>query len=501
MLKSIDICPNSARGIHAKDRAADRHVKGLFRMPHEDAPVEMLLPAGKSTGCHAPLTAAAGILGTPRNVPSFPAERAPQAVRQMDERNRVVRQLVEGDVYGRGVELQHIRQPLTAARTLLVPQELTGSARAPPFAVTRVEPQRTDEELRYLQTFLAKARRRGARSIRELEVALRRAAVAAKPGGSGDKLDHKTFAHFCIAEGFLRSYREVDLVCNQLAKPGSGGVLEIDIDSVVAEARGALTASRAAIVRAVWQKLDATGKGCVKVKDVLSAFDPCQMPCCRLGAMTPAQARLQLLEGLGIEGWTTPSDSAGWQFGASFAMDEVAAGRRAKPIGAPGKPLHAPAGKPGDQRASVRPTGDVKRELKGQPTDVLEEREVTFEEFEAYYTAVSTTMSDERQFKDFVELAWVGADVHAKAEARRTVYEISKTERAPAIINIMTTFEDGSRRKVVLADDEGLAEGLHRAGTENGQIWSWGPEIYPELVCRLRKQGIEGIKSIKPGPF
>jgi len=276
-------------------------------------------------------------------------------------------------------------------------------------------------------------------------------------------------------------------------------MLVIHIDDLISTARGKLSESRAAIVRNVWEALihalDFEGRGSVRVKDLLATFDGRQLHCCRFGALTAPQARLELLEGLGLEGWTTPEEQGGWQWSGEFCMDEVTAGRRAKPIGAPGKPMHAPAGKPGAQRAGMRPVGDVTMELRGQPRLVKEDVQVTYEDFEAYYTALSTAMVDDTEFKDTVERPWLGAEVHAKAEALRTTYEVPLPSRKPAIINIMTTFEDGSRRKVVLENDIGLAESLKRAGTDNGQLWSWGRDVYPEIARRLQSQGVKGIKS------
>jgi len=182
-------------------------------------------------------------------------------------------------------------------------------------------------------------------------------------------------------------------------------------------------------------------------------------------------------------------------------MSEFNEGRRAKPIGAPGKPMNAPAGKPGAQRSSVRPIGDVTRELQAQPRDMKLDLRITYDDFEAYYTAISTTTSDDTEFRELVERPWRGYEVHAEAQARRTTYEVPVKENKSALISIMTTFEDGSRRKVILENDAGLAEGLKRAGADNGQIWSWGRDVYPEVISRLQKQGVQGIKSIKLAPF
>jgi len=129
--------------------------------------------------------------------------------------------------------------------------------------------------------------------------------------------------------------------------------------------RGKLSESRAAVVRKAWQALDYTQRGFITTQELLVMFDARQLQCCRLGAMTPAQAQLQLLEGLGIEGWTTPEDLAGWAWGGEYCFNEFTEGRRAKPIGAPGKPLHAPAGKPTLQRASMRPVGDFGGSCRG----------------------------------------------------------------------------------------------------------------------------------------
>jgi len=110
-------------------------------------------------------------------------------------------------------------------------------------------------------------------------------------------------------------------------------------------------------------------------------------------------------------------------------------------------------------------------------------------------------MADDTEFRDIVERPWRGYEVHAKAQASRTTYEVPVPSKKPSLMGIMTTFDDGSQRKVILEDDVGLAEGLHRAGADNGQIWSWGRDVYPEVIHRLQKQGVQGIKSIKLAPF
>merc|ERR1712232_501142 len=108
-------------------------------------------------------------------------------------------------------------------------------------------------------------------------------------------------------------------------------------------------------------------------------------------------------------------------------------------------------------------------------------------------------------FARIVREPWTGSEVHTAANTARQSARLFPSVRHPANLRVMVDFEDGSRRAVVLRDDTGLeqvtAPGQRpRAGADNGQPWTWGADVRMDVIRRLEKQGVTGVKSIGLAP-
>lgn len=267
----------------------------------------------------------------------------------------------------------------------------------------------------------------------------------------------------------------------------------LSADWVVGTIRGTLPPMRSSIVRRAWATIDREGCGQVTVQELLSCLDVRRLPAVLSGQVGVDVAKRAILEGL---------DVCGERMGRMvFVLEETYARRRPRPVGALDTPQVVPAGRP-RQKADARRDGDVALEAASRPPLIKPDAVITFADFEAFYTMVSTVTDEDDVFRASVEAAWVGhrhlREVVAGARASCTPRAIPHTD---VNIRVLVTFEDGSSRLVTLLDNGGVDTCNGQAGKSTNQIWGRGAEIYPEVVRQLRAQGVAGIKNIKLAPF
>lgn len=342
-----------------------------------------------------------------------------------------------------------------------------------------------DMRARYVRQFISRARGPGAQRCPRLEGALK--SMATVSDGLWI-LDKENFTKISLIEGLCRCYSECDHVFSHFA---AGNVVRVaDLMSAV---RGNLEPHRRQMVREVWDNLDPQGVGKVKVGELLGAFDARQLPDVRFGRKDVEAAEQEFLEGLGVCA-SGPADRS-----RDFALEEAACRRRPRPTGSQhgGGPLQVPAGRPTNQPGCPRRfQADVELELNSRPPVIPLEAEVTWEQFQNYFTAVSTGIAQDEEFERAVRDAWKGIEAHVAAQTARLNFNVPKPLQPPCCMRLYATFNDGSQ-KMLQIDDRGLEEVTHAAGVGNGQIWTWGPEVKKELLRRFRANGLEGIQNIQ----
>jgi len=352
-----------------------------------------------------------------------------------------------------------------------------------------------DDTLRYYRMFIARARRAGPHGI----VRLRKAFEAASKGGG--LLDEDTFIQACLAQLLGHGVYECKCIFSQLraeqanADPGSSGRFgsSVHVDTIVEVVRGRLAPARAAAVRAVWSRLDPTGLGSVSCDALLAQFDVRRLPAVISGEVSMEVALRQFVEGLDIHGERMSDRS-------EFALEEAYAKRRPAPTGALGTPRDVPAGVP-RMDGRLRGHADMAREVAGRPSVVRPDAQVSAADFEAYYTMLSVSMSDDDVFFASVRNPWTGREALEASQSFREAYKPKGAAKTQAYLRVFASFEDGSSRMVVLRNDEGLQHHTGSAGTSCNQHWTWGKDLVPEVIRRLQEEGIEGVKSVKLAPF
>lgn len=263
------------------------------------------------------------------------------------------------------------------------------------------------------------------------------------------------------------------------------------------------------IVREVWKLLDPEGRGYIEVSRLVAAFDPRQLPAVQYDGVTIDMARREYLEGLGACRFTVDCKRD------AFALEEAAEGRRPLPVGAPGPDvrvprymrqgagaaLGAPAGKPGPSCGVPRTHGDFSEEVQMRSPRVLMGSRISAARFENFYTALSHGIINDRIFEKTLRDPWTTRQLHEESMAARTEGG-SKKKVAPKAphFRISATFEDGSRRVVLLSNVDGISEAIGHAGVHCSQMWTWGPGIKMEIIRRLEAEGVSGVCQVKPIP-
>lgn len=375
--------------------------------------------------------------------------------------------------------------------------------------------EESDEALRALRMFFARARRCGPAGLPRLARTLGCSASA-----GGRCFDEQAFIKCCLAQGLGLGVEECRSVFRQLAStlpdagsqgqqqlllqgsrasPAAGGVAAalVDVGALMDRIRGRLSPGRSAAVREVWSQLDVEGRGCVDAHQLLARFDARWLPAVRYGETPVDVAQCQLLEGLGQgAGGMAPLLSVADATKTHPCTLEKAMARQrltwARPP--PGGAWDAPAGKPREPASRAR--GDVAKELAAQAPAVHADGPVTAADFVAYYTAVSTATPQDDLFFRVLRDPWVGHHRRQEAVSHRESHSARRAQEVPSRRKVLATFHDGSSRLVTLYNDVGLNEQSLRAGGGSCP-WGFGDEVLPEVLRRLHEQGEEGIAKVK----
>mmetsp|Transcript_76009 Transcript_76009/g.150311 ORF Transcript_76009/g.150311 Transcript_76009/m.150311 type:complete len:459 (-) Transcript_76009:70-1446(-) len=349
-------------------------------------------------------------------------------------------------------------------------------------------PPPLDEQTRvFFERFLARFRGHGAAGTPRLVATFR--AVA----GNSEVLDEASFTEVALREGLCRSRTECSYTFRHFAHAG-GSVLHLS--ALLEAARGKLSAQRAAMVRDQWRQLDRHGLGFVEARRLLALFDPRRLPAVQYHEVEVETANREFFEGLGL------SMSPGLDRVTLTAVEEAAMRRRPVPNGphVRGGSLRIPAGKPTGQHCElgVRSWGDVLQEMEARPPPVDPNAQVTADAFEDYYKMLSLSIPDDDIFERTLREPWHAQEAHEMSMTARSLLQgEARPEAPPSGTRVVATLEDGSKRVLVLRDDLDIAKGSGRAGADHGQMWTWGREVQPEVVRRLEKQGVRGIREVR----
>eukprot|EP00931_Biecheleriopsis_adriatica_P059790 TRINITY_DN35842_c0_g1_i1.p1 TRINITY_DN35842_c0_g1~~TRINITY_DN35842_c0_g1_i1.p1 ORF type:complete len:491 (+),score=75.43 TRINITY_DN35842_c0_g1_i1:140-1474(+) len=441
-------------GTTAIDRASDKLGKSWARPPQLPRP-EAMPPAGRSTNCHPP--------GWHRSVV------LPLTATHVDEQFLTAGHLSARPIYGH------------------VPDEsFEPEQRSRAQVRTEVNAELDDETSRFLRNFISRARGPGPHRLPGLIARMRQTASMGQPGA--EELSYADFHRFTMAEGLCRCNIEIETLFRHF----SGGGQSVRVEDLATLARGSLEPHRAAIVREVWNRLDPNGDGCVKVKDLLQEFDVQRLPDVRFGVEDVEGARRKLLEGLGV---SMPSAHDRY---AEFILEESAGRRRPRPVGAAGGgPVSAPAG---TTVVMSRKRGDATQEIAGRPPAHDMEALVYWADWEAYFTILSVGIMNDDTFEKILRDPLVVYQIHGRAQAGRLIMQPKPKER-PCEMRLLGHFEDGSKRVLILRNDDGLEHLSGSAGTGDGQFWTWGPAVHAEVVRRFLAEGHVGLKSVELKPF
>jgi len=465
------------------------------RPPPHPGP-EHLLPAGRSTGIHAPRGLESTIV-------------TPTAMHGEGQKG-AAEHLCEGSIYGgrprsRDEDRETQRQPWFRKKAEVGKQDdeealpdgweklYSSEFREYFYAHTAsresswLRPQpgsaapRANETARYLTNFLARARQHGAHGIPDL------GKLFQVEAGADGTLNENGFAKVAMAEGLCRCFHESKSVFGHFLGVTGGTVKVWDL---LAAFRGDLPPHRAAVIEEVWAALDYEGQGSIQATELLHCFDPRHLPAVRFGGVHAEEARRQFMRGLGL---VVPHGSV-W---LDFALEETHSKRRSRPIGVMGAPMAAPAGRPTLQGGVVpREHGDYK--VVPPSAMELENVFITAFDFEEYYTAVSSTIHDDELFKQTVRAPWTSKLVYDEGQANRMNFGTPNATKKSSDHRVFVTFDDGSQKIVVLRDDHGLEKISKCAGSSTSQLWSWGPDVYKEVARRLEVQENRRIRKIRP---
>jgi len=441
----------------AVSRAAEKLGRSWARPPPLPQN-EAMPPAGRSTGFHPPRET----LAAP--TPSWGSART-------SEQLHTASQLNERSVYGASPLAQETLRPSSSR-----------SARS-----ARGEP--SDETLRFVRNFVSRARGPGPHKLAHLAELLRQAA-SGEPGF--ETLTKEEWTKVTMAQGLCRNYHECDLVFSYFERRDLAGQQVVPVLDLVKLARGSLPPHRAALVKEVWNKLDVEGHGIIKVQRLLEEYDVQRLPDVRFGLENVEGARRKLLEGLGVIPSQTPNR------GAEYDLEESAARRRPWPIGVPGGgPVAAPAG---TTVVRSRNLGDSTNELSARTPMYQMHLELSWPQWEAYFTILSSGIMNDDSFEQTLRDPLITYQAHGRAQAERVIMAPSARKKK-CELRLLGTFEDGSKRVLILRDDDFLEHLSGNAGTGDGQFWTWGPTVYKEVMRRFKAQGVEGLKSLALKPF
>jgi len=391
-------------------------------------------------------------------------------------------------------------QDLNAAERSLQSHSYGGGGARPRFSESLPEEQHhvqvvaqtqappLDEQMRvFVERFIARFRGHGAAGLPRLSAALRAAA------GNSEAIDEVGFTEVALREGLCRSRTECCYVFRHFSQPGSDF---LHLSALLAAVRGKLSSQRAAKVGDQWRQLDMHRSGFVEARRLLALFDPRLLPKVQYHEVEVETAYRELFEGLGL------SMSSGLDRVTLSAVEEAAANRRPVPNGphVQGGSIRVPAGKPTGQHCDLgtRHWGDVLQEMEARPPPVDPDAHVTEEAFQDYYTMLSSSIPDDDIFERTLRDPWRAQEVHELSQTTRSLLRgEARPDAPPSGVRVVATLEDGSKRVLVLRDDLDIAKGSGRAGADHGQMWTWGNEVQPEVVRRLEKQGVRGIRKVR----
>lgn len=355
-----------------------------------------------------------------------------------------------------------------------------------------------DATAQYVRKFVLSVRRLGFRGIPFVSKAFN---AVASPDGV---LDAQGFNQVARAQGLCSCFAACNHVFRHFTAAG-GGVVRAD--ALIDAARGTLRGRRLEAVRQAWKALDPDGRGFITVAELMAAFDPRRLPSVRYDGVNVETARREYLEGLGVARFVVETRMD------AFQLEEVVAGRRPLPIGAPAIPGHkgfsggvpggggavaAPAGKEGPICTFPREHGDYMKDVRTRQPRAHKDAQVSAVQFENFYTALSHGITDDRSFEAALFDPWTCRQVHEEAIAPRSDNSPRKkaAPKAPQF-RIFATFEDGSRRVVQTSNIDGLSDSIGHAGVDCCQMWCWGPGIRAELIRRLEDEGIKGVRHVQ----